>query len=360
MKTVVSGLLTPFLIYTLITVLHLIIPGRNVLGYVTNPQTGQKLRYRLNGRLILILSIILWAVSGYFKLIPFGWLYHVRFYSLAGAFVIGLVFSFISVFPFPSTGKHLIADFFFGRLENPQFRNGKIDAKMWLYLVGAIMLELNTLSYAFFHYMTYGNSSSIGVFICAALISYFVFDYLSFEEVHLYTYDFFAEKVGFKLGWGCLTFYPFFYSIALFTTAHLPDPGRSLRYSLTAVFVFFCGWILARGANMQKFYFKTDPEKAFLGIKPETITDGKRTLLVNGFWGVSRHINYLGEILMAVGITLSVGYPLNLPGWLYPLYYIALLFTRQYADDKRCSAKYGPLWAEYETRVKYRIIPFIY
>ena len=49
--------------------------------------------------------------------------------------------------------------------------------------------------------------------------------------------------------------------------------------------------------------------KVFLGIKPETISDGNNVLLVNGFWGLSRHINYLGEILMATAIALSVGYP---------------------------------------------------
>ena len=29
-------------------------------------------------------------------------------------------------------------------------------------------------------------------------------EYLNFEQVHLYTYDIMAERVGFKLGWGCL------------------------------------------------------------------------------------------------------------------------------------------------------------
>ena len=110
---------------------------------------------------------------------------------------------------------------------------------------------------------------------------------------------------------------------------------------------------------MQKFFFKTDPGKSFLGITPEVVTDGERTLLVNGFWGLSRHINYLGEVLMATGIALSVGYPDMIgPGCI--LYYVALLFPRERDDDRRCAAKYGALWQEYTARVKYRIIPFIY
>jgi delta14-sterol reductase len=63
---------------------------------------------------------------------------------------------------------------------------------------------------------------------------------------------------------------------------------------------------------------------------------------------------------MATGIVLSVGYPMMPWPWLYPLYYVILLFTRQIADDKLCAAKYGPLWDEYRKKVPYRIIPFIY
>ena len=92
---------------------------------------------------------------------------------------------------------------------------------------------------------------------------------------------------------------------------------------------------------MQKFYFKIKPEASFLGIQPQAITNGEKSLLANGFWGLSRHINYLGEILMGLGIALSVGYPGIIWPWLYPLYYVALLFPRQMDDDKRCAAKYG-------------------
>ncbi len=353
------GFLTPFTIYALITALYYFLPGRWVTGYVTHTITGEKLKYRLNGRLVLITSILLWASLGIFRLVPFEWLYTVRYYSFAGAFTIGLIFSIVIVFPYPSTGKPLLTDLFLGRLENPQFKGGRIDIKMWLYLIGAVMLELNILSFASYHYITYGTMSSTGVFVCAVLITYFVFDYLTFEEGHLYTYDIFAEKVGFKLGWGCLTFYPFFYSIPLFTTAHLPSPNTPLWLIVLYSAIFFTGWIIARGANMQKFYFKTQPQKEFLGIKPQTLSDGNKTLLVNGFWGVSRHINYLGEILMAVGIVLSVG-PTHIWVWLYPLYYVALLFPRQISDDKRCAVKYGKLWDEYESKTRFRIIPFLY
>jgi delta14-sterol reductase len=189
---------------------------------------------------------------------------------------------------------------------------------------------------------------------------YFLIDYLIFEEVHLYTYDLFAENVGFKLGWGCILFYPYFYAVFLWSTVHLPDPHTPAWLLFTYALIFFTGWVLSRGANLQKYFFKKNPARSFLGIVPGVITDGKHTLLVNGFWGISRHINYLGEILMGTGIILCTGYPANIWPWLYPLYYLALLFTRQVDDNRRCARKYGGLWETYEKKVPYKIIPFIY
>ena len=63
---------------------------------------------------------------------------------------------------------------------------------------------------------------------------------------------------------------------------------------------------------------------------------------------------------MAVGLALALGAPKDPWPWLYPLYYVALLVPRQIDDDKRCAAKYGPVWAEYCRRVPFRIVPGIY
>jgi len=356
----IAGFLAPTLVYGFIFILNVSMPGRWVQGYVTKPNSNEKLRYRLNGLMVLGTVVLSWGLLCYFKVMSWDWFYAYRWYALAGAVTFGLIFSLVLVLPNPAVKSSFLSDFFLGRLENPQLWGGKIDAKMWLYLVGAIMLELNVLSFAAHHYLLYGEQASMGIFVSTGLLTYFVVDYLSFEEVHLYTYDFFAEKVGFKLGWGCIAFYPFFYSIPVWSTAAMPNPQTPSVLLILYAALFFIGWGLSRGANLQKYFFKKDPQRSFLGIRPETITDGDKTLLVNGFWGLSRHINYLGEILMATGIVLCVGYPGLLWPWLYPLYYVALLFPRQADDDKRCALKYGALWEQYVKKVPYRIIPFVY
>jgi delta14-sterol reductase len=183
------------------------------------------------------------------------------------------------------------------------------------------MLELNLLSFGAHHFLLYPADPSPGVLLYLALFTFFLVEYLLFERVHLYTYDFVAERVGFKLGWGCFCFYPFFYAVGLWTTAELPDPRWSAwAYGLIAV-LFFAGWTLARGANLQKYWFKRDPSRKAFGVIAQEALEGR--VLVNGFWGLSRHINYLGELLMATALTLSLGHPEVLGPWLYPLYYVA-------------------------------------
>ncbi|MEO7328731.1 MAG: ergosterol biosynthesis protein [Minicystis sp.] len=356
------GLLLPLAVYALVLLLHLIVPARWTDGYVRSPTTGNPLRYRLNGLRVFVVVLALYAGACGAGLVPWDIFYVHRWESAAGACALGLIFTLLIVLPAPAiTGKGLLADLYFGRLENPQWGGGRIDAKMILYLVGAVQLELNIVSFTARHIVLHPDDPSPGVLLYAGLFTFFVTEYLSFERVHLYTYDFFAERVGFKLGWGCLVFYPFFYCIGLWSVAERPNPHTRPALLVAYGALFFAGWALSRGANLQKFHFKIDPEKKAFGLlAPQVVSDGDKRLLCSGFWGLSRHINYLGEILMALGLALSLGYPADPLPWLYPVYYVALLFPRQRADDARCAAKYGPLWQAYTKRVRWRIIPLLY
>jgi protein-S-isoprenylcysteine O-methyltransferase Ste14 len=337
-----------------------VVPARWTDGYVRDPATGRPLRYRLNGLRVLAVT-----VAGYAGLCLLGWLpwdvfYVHRWAMAAGACGLGVLFTLALVLPAPRQ-KGFLADLYLGRLENPQWGGGRLDAKMVLYMVGAIMLELNLLSFAAYHCESHPGEWSKGVVLYTLLFSFFVCEYLYFEEVHLYTYDFMAERVGFKLGWGCLVFYPFFYPVGLWAVAARPDPHTPALLLALYGLVFFAGWVLARGANLQKFHFKRNPEaRAFGLLDPRPISGGGKHVLAGGFWGLSRHINYLGEVLMASGLTLCLGYPTAFAPWLYPLYYLVLLVPRQIDDDRRCAEKYGPLWEEYCRRVPSRIIPGIY
>jgi protein-S-isoprenylcysteine O-methyltransferase Ste14 len=357
----VAGFFAPWVIYAFILALHLVLPARRVVGYVRDDISNKPLEYRLNGPLVLCALVLVWVVVGSSKVLAWDWLYAHRWPGLVGSCVLGLLLSLAMVLSAPSTGSPFLAEFYLGRSKNRQFFNARVDAKMFLYLVGATMLALNLLSFLAHHILTFGGSLSPGVLLYCLLFFWFIVDYLVFENVHLYTYDIFAERVGFKLGWGCFTFYPYFYAVGLWATVDLPDPHTPSWLLALFAIVFFAGWTLSRGANMQKYYFKTEPQRAFLGLtRPSALRDGENSLLDSGFWGVSRHVNYLGEILMATGLTLALGWPGVWVVWLYPLYYVVLLVPRERADERLCAAKYGALWTEYVQRVPWRIIPRIY
>jgi hypothetical protein len=361
---VALGFFAPWVVDALVLLLHRVLPARHVAGYVRGAD-GKPLRYRLNGPLVLLAVLGLWATAVRSGLVPWDFFYVHRWEGLAGACGLGLLFTAAIVLGAPSTGKPLLAELFLGRRANPQWLAHRghtlVDAKIYLYLIGAVQLELNVLSFAAHQALSHPGEVSPGVFLYAALFTFFVVEYLLFEEVHLYTYDFLAERVGFKLGWGCLTFYPYFYCVGLWAVADKPDPHTPLPLLVLSGALFFSGWVLSRGANLQKFLFKTRPEAKLLGLlAPEAISDGKARLLCSGFWRLARHVNYLGEFLMAFGLTLALGWPLDPWPWLYPLYYVALLVPRERDDDRRCARKYGALWTEYCRRVPYRILPGIY
>jgi protein-S-isoprenylcysteine O-methyltransferase Ste14 len=356
-----AGFVAPLFVYAVISLLHLAIPARWVDGYVIDPSTQKPYRYRLNGLVVYVASVALWALLCSRGVLAWDFFWRTRWEGLAGACTLGLLFTLWVVLRAPSTGKSLAADLYLGRIENPQWLGGRIDAKMWLYLVGATMLGLNLYSFAMHHRHRFPDDPSPGVTLYAVLFTFFLCEYLFFERVHLYTYDFFAERVGFKLGWGCLVFYPYFYGVGLWSVADLPNPHVPSALLIAAAVTFFTGWSLARGANMQKFAFKRDPSAKFLGwLAPIVVTDGDKKLLASGFWRVSRHVNYLGESLMATGLTLSLGHPDVWTTWLYPLYYVVLLVPRQIDDDRRCADKYGSLWRAYCSKVPYRIVPGLY
>ncbi|CAF1200717.1 unnamed protein product [Adineta steineri] len=336
-------------IYTFITLLHLVVPAHYVRGYV---QDGP-LYYRLNGlRVFLIVSLSFILCIGYFEFIDIQYLIELRLKHAICACLIGLIFTFVLVIPHKPKSSSFLLDIYLGRLKNPQWFGNHVDGKILLYLIGGIGLELNLILFYFEHAQENESMTNISTYVI--LFSFFTTEYFYHEHVHLYTFDFIIEYVGFKLVWGCLVFYPFFYPIAIW--CKINSTSLSFIRQLLSIGVFFLGWILSRGANNQKHLFRTKPNKKFLNIFQPISVNGR--LLCSGWWSLSRHINYLGDTLMAIGLSIAINggiYP-----WLYPLYYIGLFIARERTDYDRCREKYGRDWDEYCQRVPYRIIPFLY
>lgn len=383
---IMQGLTEVVLIYVGITFMHVIFPARSVIGYACD-EKFKPLHYRLNGILVYSVCTVLflYCFSVEYQLS----LYTNFWWSLFAANILGLLTSLffyirggeekytrcITVDQTSDKGKSSLTPaklskpissslrFFLGCKWNPRFYN--IDAKMLLYLIGAIQLQLNILSCMKWQEMIWGGTRSNAMTLYICCFSWFLVEYLLGEEVHLYTYDIFAEKIGFKLAWGCMVFYPYFYCIGAFSiAAATPGVDISLGACVGIGALFVVGWVATRGANLQKYYYRIDPTCRTFLFFPQQTLPGTR-ILISGWWGVARHVNYLGEIVQAVaiaipGVMVGPSLLLQLTPLLYPLYYILLFIPRQIDDDALCREKYGADWAEYVRRVPYRIVPGVW
>ena len=361
----VLGFFTPLAVFAAFFVAQLALPARRVPGYVINPETGQPRNYRLNGLLVFIIAIVVWAteVTG----MPRDWFYRSAVFAVAGGTVFAALIALVAMLSQPQGEiKNPFHAFWTGRsLEHPLF-NERFDLKMYLYVVGGTMLVLNAMSGAAWHYERFGDNFNPGVFLYTAFFTLYIFDYFIFERVQLYTYDLIHEKLGFKLIWGGLIIYGWMYILPLWGMAVYPNPGFPTAWTYvwligTGLLLVF-GWSISRGGNLQKYWFKRWPDRKFLGIiEPEYIQAGDRKILCSGFWGAARHFNYMGEGFACFAIGLSFGHFTNLWAWTYFIFIVSLFTWRQWDDEAHCAEKYGEKkWAEYKARVKYRICPWVY
>jgi delta14-sterol reductase len=361
----IVGFFTPLVIFAVFFLVQIILPGKWVPGYVINPETGEPRKYRLNGLLVFVVALIVWA----FELtgMPRDWFYRSTIYAVVGGTVFTTIFAIIAVFSQPQGKiKNPLLALWDGRAQEMSFFNDRFDVKMYFYVVGGTMLALNALSGAAYNHELFGENYNPGVFLYAAFYTFYILDYFIFERVQLYTYDLIHERLGFKMFWGGLVVYGWLFILPLWGMAVYPSPGFSSAWTYVWLIgtpvLFLFGWGISRGANMQKYTFKRWPDRKFLGlIEPEYIQAGDRKILCSGFWGAARHFNYLGEGFLGLSIALAFGYFTNLWAWTYFIFVVTFFTFRQHFDDVYCAEKYGAeKWAEYQARVKYRIFPGIY
>jgi delta14-sterol reductase len=174
----------------------------------------------------------------------------------------------------------------------------------------------------------------------------------------LSTWDIIAEKFGFMLVWGDLVLVPFFYSIVGWSLVDAIAPTSLSTISTTVAIslLYLVDLTIFRDANAQKHRFKKNPEAKIWG-QPAQALEGK--LLISGWWGIGRKLNYTGEICVYFALALTAGFDSIIP-YLLPLWLCVLLPHRAWRDEQRCQAKYGNLWNSYCARVRFRMLPFMY
>jgi protein-S-isoprenylcysteine O-methyltransferase Ste14 len=259
----------------------------------------------------------------------------------------------------PAGTGHVLRDYVMGTSLNPRQR--EFDWKVFFEgrpgLIGWAVLDL---SLAAKQYQAHGEVTTPMLLVCAFQLWYVV-DYFYHEEAILTTWDIKHETFGWMLCWGDLVWVPFTYTLpALYLVNR--SHGLPIWAVLGVAVLFFAGYAISRGANDQKHAFRQDPAAPlkWWGGPPRYVpTRRGPPLLASGLWGVGRHLNYLGDLMMGLAWCLPCGFGRPIP-YFYVVYLAVLLVHRERRDHARCAANYGEDWEAYCAKVRWRIVPGLY
>lgn len=281
---------------------------------------------------------------------------------------------------------NIIYDFFIGRELNPRVDIpflGTIDIKAFMELrpgmLGWVLLDLAFIAH---QYKVHGYVSD-SIILITLFQSLYVFDALWMERAVLTTLDITNDGFGFMLAFGDLVWLPFIYSLQARYLAVYPV-NLGMVGILGILGVQGLGYYLFRAANNEKNRFRNNFKDARVAHLKYMETKSGSKLLISGWWGKARHINYLGDWIMAWSYCLPTGFagyviqPQNSTssqpkqvqgegrGWgmvftyFYLIYFAVLLIHRASRDEDKCMRKYGKDWVEYKKKVPSVILPGIY
>uniref|UniRef100_A0A8C8YKC3 Delta(14)-sterol reductase TM7SF2 n=1 Tax=Prolemur simus TaxID=1328070 RepID=A0A8C8YKC3_PROSS len=297
-----------------------------------------RLCYPINGFQALVLTALLVGL-GVSAGLPLGtlpeMLLPLAFSATFTAFIFSL-FLYVKALVAPASALapggnsgNPIYDFFLGRELNPRiyFFDFKYFCELRPGLIGWVVINLALLVQE----AELRGSPSLAMWLVNGFQLLYVGDALWHEEAVLTTMDITHDGFGFMLAFGDLAWVPFTYSLQAQFLLYHPQP---LGLPMASVICLINGL--------------------------ETISTATgRQLLVSGWWGMVRHPNYLGDLIMALAWSLPCGVSHLLP-YFYLLYFTALLVHREARDERQCLQKYGLAWHEYCRRVPYRIVPYVY
>jgi delta14-sterol reductase len=162
---------------------------------------------------------------------------------------------------------------------------------------------------------------------------------------------------GMMLAFGDLTWVPFTYSLQSRYLVH-HDPLLSHVTLCFIVGVKILGYTAFRGSNGEKDRFRTNPNDPTVQHLETITTKTGRKLLISGWWGMARKINYSADWLMGLSWCAVCGIGSIIP-YFYSIYFAILLIHRAWRDDHACHDKYGASWLLYKKKVPYVFIPGI-
>jgi len=344
--------------------LERVLPGEVAEGVVL--PNGKRLPYKLNGHLSLWVTLFLvqqytMAKGGR----ALTYLYD-DFIELATAAM--LLSTLLSVGLYCASFRrgallahggrsgYLTYDFWMGRELNP--RIGSFDLKVFCELrpgmIGWLLIDFGMMAKE----REYKGENSLEMLLLVSFQMLYVWDALYNEKAILTTMDVTTDGFGFMLAFGDLAWVPFTYCLP---ARYLATRSSNLPTPVLLAFAALglAGFYIFRASNSEKDAFRRDPSSPACRHLQSMPTQRGTKLLVSGWWGLARKINYSGDWLFGLSQSLFTGFGCGLT-YFYPIYFAILLFHRAARDDEACQAKYGQDWTRYKQRVPYMFIPKVF
>ena len=264
---------------------------------------------------------------------------------------------YLHAFPDETPAPHAagIRGFFWGRSLHPrilrydvkQMVNSRIGMMYWALLVTSYMSR---------------DSSCIPLVCCALAQLLYIAKFFAWERGYFFTLDIMHDRAGYYLLWGCLVWLPHLYALPVRTLStygsSLTDM-QSVGLLVVAVVATACNYVV----DLERRTFRDEGAKtkrAHIAIKHRVNgEDVTSRLLLEGWWGRARHINYTFELALAWAWG-GFGGTVHIALYLYPTFLTVLLLHRLKRDEDRCRLKYGQDYEGYCRAVPYRLIPYIF
>lgn len=232
---------------------------------------------------------------------------------------------------------------------------------------GIVAWTLIDISWAAYQYQTWGYVTK-SMMLVILFHSIYVVDFFYNEDWYTRTLDISHDHFGFLLAWGDTTFLPTMYTLQAQYLARYPTHLSTMQ-TLALLALDIGGYAMFRSANHQRDIVRGNDGNVKIWGKPAEFIrckyrtdDGKEhnsLLLTSGWWGITRHANYLADLMQAFAMCATCGFTHILP-WFYFCFLFGLLVHRAGRDEQRCLAKYGKHWEKYCELVPYILIPGAY
>merc|ERR1712020_357992 len=198
-----------------------------------------------------------------------------------------------NVNPKGNTGNFIV-DLFHGREFNPSLLGH--DLKLLTFRFSMIGLAtINVVMVLNDIIVNHGKVNPLIIMASAFQVLY-ALDAVFFEEYFFFSHDSMNTGFGFSL----ISSYNSFPFLPTLVTKYLIERQPIMPwYYLAGIGVLNAiGYIIFRASETQRCEFAKDPNSPAMKNLETLPTAGGRKVLISGWWGMVRHPNYLGEILI--------------------------------------------------------------